>query len=117
MACPTCSDVLYPVTVDVLAKQKLPDCVDGFEDLGYFGDDLDSTHLRTCPECGAYFAERYQDHFEEGGAVGASIHRINEPEAAEILKKVVAELDTFKWRQARYDVAKIRGELKHLTSD
>ncbi len=117
MGCKTCSDLQDPVTVDVLAKESLPACVESFEDFGYYGDDLDSVHLLKCPHCGAYFAEHDYDHFEEGGAVGVNIKRVGNPEAASILEKAIEKVRNTEWLQSRYDLAKLKKELEILEKE
>jgi len=79
MACNACSDIQGTLTVDVLAQQRLPDCVNRFEDFGYYGDDLDFTYLKKCLACGTYFAEHHQDHFEQGGAVVTGLSESKKP--------------------------------------
>lgn len=114
MVCKTCSQIEGIAEADVLAKESLPDCVEHFEDFGYYGDDLDSYHLKKCPECGTYFAQHDWDHFEEGGAVGVSIKRIEPSDAVPMLEKIMAKIDGSEWLLSKYDVKKIRNELKRL---
>ncbi|MBI2445904.1 hypothetical protein HYV43_05950 [Candidatus Micrarchaeota archaeon] len=117
MGCTVCSDINDSVEADVLAQQRLPACVEKFEDFGYYGDDLDAFHLLKCPQCGAYFGRHDWDHFEQGGAVGVRVERIGFAEAAEILEKVVEKIKDAEWLSNRYDVKKIKKELARLKMD
>lgn len=114
MDCNLCARIQTPVTVDILNRETLPDCVKSLEDFGYYGDDLDSVRLRKCPTCGTYFEERSTDHFESGGAVGASIKKIDKSRALEILTKFFEKFESAGWLNARYDLAKLKRERKRL---
>lgn len=116
MVCTACSEIQEAVEADALAKKPLPDCVDRFEDLGYFGDDLDGYHLKKCPACGSYFRQHDWDHFEEGGAVGTRVERVGKSEAAGMIPKILEKIQSAEWLQSKYDVVRLKAELKKLTS-
>lgn len=114
MDCTTCADIPESAEADVLAKQSLPHCVEHFEDFGYYGDDLDSYHLKKCSDCGSYFVQHDWDHFEEGGAVGTRIERIDQMDAAAMIPKIIDKVETAEWLQSKYDLGKLKAELKRL---
>ncbi len=116
MVCSNCSEISESAEADVLARQSLPHCVEHFEDFGYYGDDLDSYHLKKCPDCGSYFAQHDWDHFEQGGAVGSRIERIENTEAADMTPKIIEKIQSAQWLQSKYPLAKLKAELKRLQS-